>query len=63
MSLDKFDYVLALAEERNLTCAAKKTFISTRSDNYINKLESQLGVVVRPHSDPNPDYPGGGTVH
>lgn len=45
MSLDKFDYVLALAEERNLTRAAKKTFISQPAlTNYINKLESQLGV-------------------
>lgn len=45
MSMDKFDYVLALAEERNLTRAAKKTFISQPAlTNYINKLESQLGV-------------------
>ena len=45
MSLDKFDYVLALAEERNLTRAAKKTFISQPAlTNYINKLESQLGI-------------------
>lgn len=44
MSLDKFDYVLALAEERNLTRAAKKAFISQPAlTNYINKLESQLG--------------------
>lgn len=45
MSMDKFDYVLALAEERNLTRAAKKAFISQPAlTNYINKLESQLGV-------------------
>lgn len=45
MSLDKLDYVLALAEERNLTRAAKKTFISQPAlTNYINRLESQLGV-------------------
>lgn len=45
VSLDKFDYVLALAEERNLTRAAKKTFISQPAlTNYINKLESQLGI-------------------
>ena len=28
MSLDKLDYVLTLAEERNLTRAARKAFIS-----------------------------------
>lgn len=45
MSLDKLDYVLALAEERNLTRAAKKTFISQPAlTNYINRLETQLGV-------------------
>lgn len=45
MSLDKLDYVLALAEERNLTRAAKKTFISQPAlTNYINRLENQLGV-------------------
>ena len=45
VSLDKLDYVLALAEERNLTRAAKKTFISQPAlTNYINRLESQLGV-------------------
>ena len=45
MSLDKLDYVLALAEERNLTRAAKKAFISQPAlTNYINRLESQLGV-------------------
>ena len=45
MSTDKLDYVLALAEERNLTRAAKKTFISQPAlTNYINRLESQLGI-------------------
>lgn len=45
MGLDKFDYVLALAEERNLTRAAKKAFISQPAlTNYVNKLEQQLGV-------------------
>lgn len=45
MSLDKLDYILALAEERNLTRAAKKAFISQPAlTNYINRLESQLGV-------------------
>lgn len=45
MSLDKLDYVLALAEERNLTRAAHKAFISQPTlTNYINRLEEQLGV-------------------
>ena len=45
MSLEKFDYVLALAEERNLTRAAKRTYVSQPAlTNYINKLESRLGV-------------------
>lgn len=45
MGIDKFDYVLALAEERNLTRAAKKAFISQPAlTNYVNKLEHQLGV-------------------
>ncbi len=45
MSLDKLDYVLALAEERNLTRAARKAFISQPAlTNYINRLEEQLGV-------------------
>lgn len=45
MSLEKFDYVLALAEERNLTRAAKRTYISQPAlTNYINKLESRLGL-------------------
>lgn len=45
MSLDKLDYVLALAEERNLTRAARKAFISQPTlTNYINRLEEQLGV-------------------
>ena len=45
MSLDKLDYVLALAEERNLTRAACKAFISQPTlTNYINRLEEQLGV-------------------
>lgn len=44
MSLDKLDYVLALAEERNLTRAARKAFISQPTlTNYINRLEEQLG--------------------
>lgn len=45
MRLDKLDYVLALAEERNLTRAARKAFISQPAlTNYINRLEEQLGV-------------------
>lgn len=45
MSLDKFYYVLTLAEERNRTRAAKKAFSSQLAlTNYINKPESQLGI-------------------
>lgn len=45
MILDKLDYILAVAEEQNLTRAAKKLFISQPAlTNYINKLEDELGV-------------------
>lgn len=45
MTLDKFDYVLALAEEKNLTKAAKRLYISQPGlTAYINKLEEYLGI-------------------
>ena len=45
MSLDKFEYILTVAEERTLTRAAKKLYISQPAlTNYINKLEEELGV-------------------
>ena len=43
--MDKLEYVLALAEERNVTRAADKLFISQPAlTNYINRLEADLGV-------------------
>lgn len=43
--MDKLEYVLALAEERNLTRAAAKLYISQPTlTNYINRLERDLGV-------------------
>lgn len=45
MSLDKLEYILAVAEEQTLTRAAKKLYISQPAlTNYINKLEDELGV-------------------
>lgn len=45
MTLDKFEYVLALAEEKNLTKAAKRLYISQPGlTAYINKLEQYLGI-------------------
>lgn len=45
MTLDKFDYVLALAEEKNLTKEAKRLYISQPGlTAYINKLEEYLGI-------------------
>ncbi len=45
MSLDKLDYILAIAEEQTLTRAAKKLYVSQPTlTNYINKLEEELGV-------------------
>lgn len=45
MSLDKLEYILAVAEEQTLTRAAKKLYISQPAlTNYINKLEEELGV-------------------
>ena len=43
--MDKLEYVLTLAEERNLTRAAARLFISQPTlTNYINRLESELGI-------------------
>lgn len=45
MTLDKLDYVLTLAEERNMRRAAARLYISQPGlTAYINKLESYLGV-------------------
>ena len=45
MTLDKFEYVLALAEEKSLTKAAKRLYISQPGlTTYINKLEQYLGI-------------------
>lgn len=45
MTLDKFEYVLAIAEEKNLTKAAKRLYISQPGlTSYINKLEQYLGI-------------------
>lgn len=44
-NIDKLEYVLALAEERNLTRTAQKLYISQPAlTNYINRLEKELGV-------------------
>jgi len=43
--MDKLEYVLTLARERNLTRAAEKLYISQPSlTNYISRLENELGV-------------------
>lgn len=43
--MDKLEYVLTLAEERNLTRAASRLFISQPTlTNYINRLEDELGI-------------------
>ncbi len=45
MLYEKFDYVLAIAEEQNLTRAAKKLYISQPTlTMYLNRLEESLGV-------------------
>lgn len=45
MTLDKFEYVLALAEEKSMTKAAKRLYISQPGlTAYINKLEQYLGI-------------------
>ena len=43
--MDKLEYVLTLAEERNMTRAAGRLFISQPTlTNYINRLENELGI-------------------
>lgn len=43
--MDKLEYVLTLAEERNLTRAANRLFISQPTlTGYINRLENELGI-------------------
>lgn len=45
MLLDKLDYVIAVAEEQNLTRAAQRLFISQPTLTlYLNRLEQELGV-------------------
>lgn len=45
MTLDKFEYILAVAEEKNLTKAARRLYISQPGlTAYINKLEQYLGI-------------------
>ncbi len=45
MSLDKLEYIIAVAEEQTLTRAAQKLYVSQPTlTNYINKLEESLGV-------------------
>ncbi len=45
MSLDKLDYILAVAEAQTLTRAAQQLYVSQPTlTNYINKLEETLGV-------------------
>lgn len=45
MKFDNFDYIMAIAQERNLTKAAKKLFISQPALTiYLNKLEENLGI-------------------
>lgn len=45
MLLDKLDYVIAVAEEQNLTRAAQRLFVSQPALTlYLNRLEQELGV-------------------
>ena len=45
MLYEKLNYVIAVAEEQNLTLAAKRLFISQPALTlYLNRLESELGV-------------------
>lgn len=47
MTLDKLDYVLAVAEERNLRRAAARLYISQPAlTAYLNKLEQHLGTKI-----------------
>ncbi|GAA6296388.1 LysR family transcriptional regulator [Enterocloster asparagiformis] len=45
MLYEKLNYIIAIAEERNLTQAAKRLYISqTTLTLYLNRLENELGV-------------------
>lgn len=45
MFSDKFEYVLAVAEEQTLTRAAKRLYMSQPTlTNYLNRPEDELGV-------------------
>ena len=45
MLTDRLNYVLAIAEERNITAAAHKLYVSQPTLTvYLNRLESELGV-------------------
>ena len=45
MMYEKLEYVLAIAEEQNLTRAARKLYISQPTLTlYLNRLEAELGV-------------------
>lgn len=45
MLIDKFDYVMAVAEEQNITRAASRVFLSQPAlTNFLNNLESDLNV-------------------
>lgn len=45
MLTDRLNYVLAIAEERNITAAARKLYVSQPTLTvYLNRLESELGV-------------------
>lgn len=45
MLYDKLDYILMIAEERNLTKAAKRLYVSQPAlTSYLNRLEGELGV-------------------
>lgn len=45
MLYEKLNYVIAIAEEQNLTQAAKRLFISQPAlTQYISRLETELGV-------------------
>lgn len=47
MDSKQYDYVLAVADEKSFSKAAKKLFISQPSlSQYINRLEQQLGVTL-----------------
>ena len=47
MGFEKLDYVMAVAEEQNLTKAAKRLFISQPAlTAALNKLEKELGVTL-----------------